>query len=286
MSVQYGQHPDGTAEIEPRALKIAIAGKGGVGKTTVTSLLAGHYAAQGRDVLAIDADPSPCLGAALGFPNQKLDKLLPLSEMEDLIAERTGTAKNGESGGFFKLNPRVSDLPDRLSQVHNGVRLLLLGAVQQGGLGCFCPASTLLQQLVRHIMLARDEVILLDLYAGVEHLGRSTADSVDVMLVVAEPTLRSLQIVAQITKMAADIGITNLLLVGNKVNSDADLRFIEDSLPNMPICGFLGNSKLAVNADRSGESLYGLDGNLASSIAVIAAAAEETCRDQLPAAMN
>ena len=135
-------------------------------------------------------------------------------------------------------------------------------------------------------MLARDEVILLDLYAGVEHLGRSTADSVDVMLVVAEPTLRSLQIVAQITKMAADIGITNLLLVGNKVNSDADLRFIEDSLPNMPICGFLGNSKLAVNADRSGESLYGLDGNLASSIAVIAAAAEETCRDQLPAAMN
>lgn len=137
-------------------LKIAISGKGGVGKTTLTGLLAHHYAKQGRRVLAIDADPSPCLGPALGFSESALLDLLPISEMAELIAERTGSDPRAGSGGMFKLNPRVSDIPERFSASLGNIRLLLLGAVQQGGSGCICPASTLLKQLVRHVLLERD----------------------------------------------------------------------------------------------------------------------------------
>ncbi len=251
-------------------MKIAITGKGGVGKTTLTSLLACHYAARGRAVLAIDADPSPCLGPALGFPTDKLLELTPIAEMRELIAERTGSSLGEAAGNFFKLNPRVSDLPERFSQEHNGIRLLLLGAVQQGGAGCICPASTLLKQLVRHVMLQRHEVVLLDLYAGVEHLGRGTAEAVDVMLEVAEPTHRSMRTVAQIRALAADIGIERLLLVGNKTGSEADRRFFSENSPGIPLIGCLDASPAAVAADRSGQVLYGLDRQLATDIAAIA----------------
>lgn len=251
-------------------MKIAITGKGGVGKTTLTSLLACHYAAQGRAVLAIDADPSPCLGPALGFAADKLLELTPIAEMRELIAERTGSNLGEAAGNFFKLNPRVSDLPDRFSQEHNGIRLLLLGAVQQGGAGCICPASTLLKQLVRHVMLQRDEVVLLDLYAGVEHLGRGTAEAVDVMLVVAEPTHRSMRTVAQIRVLAADIGIENLLLVGNKASSEADRSFFEEYAQGIPLIGCLDVSPEAVTADRSGQVLYALDHRLVAEVTVIA----------------
>jgi CO dehydrogenase maturation factor len=254
-------------------MKIAVVGKGGVGKTTLTSLLACHYASLGRPVLAIDADPSPCLGPALGFPAEKLLALSPIAEMRELIAERTGTAQEAV-GAFFKLNPRVNDLPERFSQVHAGVRLLLLGAVQQGGAGCICPASAMLKQLVRHVMLARDEVVLLDLYAGVEHLGRGTAEAVDVMVAVAEPTHRSLRTVAQIMVLAADIGITRLVLVGNKAMGEADRRFFAEFAPDVPVIGCLDASIEAITADRSGKTLYGLDPRLAASVGEIAAELE------------
>ncbi len=257
-------------------MKIAVAGKGGVGKTTLTSLLARHYAAQGRPVLAIDADPSPCLGPALGFPPEKLLAISPIADMADLIAERTG-AKPGESAGaYFKLNPRVNDLPERFSATHAGIRLLLLGAVQQGGSGCICPASSLLKQLVRHVMLARNEVVLLDLYAGVEHLGRGTAEAVDIMLAVAEPTHRSLRTVAQIRALAEDIGIKNLMLVGNKSMSDDDRRFFAENTPDLPLIGCLELSPKAVDADRSGRALYELDSSLAVATAELAARIEES----------
>ena len=249
-----------------KALKIAVAGKGGVGKTTLTSLLAGYYASQGKKVLAIDADPSPCLGPALGFPQARLEALVPLSEMADLIAERTGSGR----GGFFKLNPRVQDLPEKLSATSDGVRLLLLGSVQQGGGGCFCPASTLLQQLVTNLMLSRDELVLLDLYAGVEHLGRATADSVDAMLAVAEPTRRSLNTALQIKQLATDIGIGNVFLVGNKVTSVEDQRFFLENPTGLPLAGVLPASGRAVLADRSGSSLWDLDPSLHPQVAAIA----------------
>lgn len=250
-------------------MKIAVVGKGGVGKTTLTSLLACHYASLGRPVLAIDADPSPCLGPALGFPAEKLLALSPIAEMRALIAERTGATQEAQ-GAFFKLNPRVNDLPDRFSQVHAGVRLLLLGAVQHGGAGCICPASAMLKQLVRHVMLARDEVVLLDLYAGVEHLGRGTAEAVDVMVAVAEPTHRSLRTVAQIKVLAADIGITRLVLVGNKAASADDRRLFAELAPDLPLIGCLGASTEAIAADRTGKTLYSLDAGLAASVAAIA----------------
>lgn len=255
-------------------MKIAIAGKGGVGKTTLASLLACHYAAQGRPVLAIDADPAPCLGPALGFPTDQLLDLSPIADMKDLIAERTGAGAEG-AGAFFKLNPRVSDLPDRFSARHNGIRLLLLGAVQQGGSGCICPASALLKQLVRHI--------LLDLYAGVEHLGRGTAETVDAMVAVAEPTHRSLRTAAQIKVLAEDVGINNILLVGNKVAGETDRAFLVDNSPDLPLIGCLHASPQALQADRSGQTLYSLDSALAATVAAIALNLETRCHTLQPA---
>lgn len=251
-------------------MKIAITGKGGVGKTTLTSLLACHYAAQGRPVLAIDADPSPCLGPALGFPAADLLDLRPIADMQELIAERTGTGLQQGAGAYFKINPRVADLPERFSKVHQGIRLLLLGAVQEGGAGCICPASTLLKQLVRHVMLERDEVVLLDLYAGVEHLGRGTAEAVDVMLTVAEPTNRSMGTVRQIKALAADIGVHHLFLVGNKAAGAEDREFFARNAPDMPLIGCLDLSPAAMAADRSGKVLYHLSPQLAAEAALIA----------------
>ncbi len=150
--------------------KIAITGKGGVGKTTLAALLAHIYARQGRTVIAIDADPAGGLAGALGFPPELAENLTPISEMDDLIYERTG-AKPGSYGGFFSLTPRVDDIPDRFSIVHNGVRLLKLGTLEKGGSGCLCPENALLKALVTHLLLYRGEMLIMDMEAGVEHLG-------------------------------------------------------------------------------------------------------------------
>ncbi len=251
-------------------MKIAVAGKGGVGKTTLASLLACHYARRGRRVLAIDADPSPCLGPALGFPEEALLDLRPIAEMKELISDRTGAPAAQGAGAWFKLNPSVGDLPDRFSRVHRGIRLLLLGAVQDGGAGCICPASALLKELVRHVMVQRDELVVLDLYAGVEHLGRGTAEAVDVMLAVAEPTHGSMRTVRQIRALAADIGIRDVLLVGNKADGEGDRRFFAANAPDIPLAGCLPLTPEARVADRGGQVLYDLAPGLAVGVAAIA----------------
>ena len=148
-------------------MKIAVSGKGGVGKTTLSALLAQSFADAGQQVLAADADPAPCLAEALGFPDELRAQLLPIVEMDDLIEERTG-AKPGTSGGFFTLNPRVDDIPERFSVEHRGVRLLEMGAVDMGGSGCICPESAMLKTLFTHLMFRKDDVLILDMYAG-EH---------------------------------------------------------------------------------------------------------------------
>ncbi len=236
-------------------MKIAITGKGGVGKTTLAALLAQAYADQGRDVLAVDADPSPCLAGALGFPAELRARLHPIAEMDDLIYERTG-ARPGTVGGFFTLNPRVDDLPERFSVVHRGVRLLEMGAVDVGGSGCICPESAMLKTLFTHLLFRKEDVLLLDMYAGVEHLGRATVDFVDAMLVVVEPTRRSLGTALQIKKLANDIGLTRLYLVGNKVRNDEEVRFFEKETPDLPLLGHLTADLKVQEADRLGLPVY------------------------------
>jgi CO dehydrogenase maturation factor len=236
-------------------MKIAITGKGGVGKTTLTALLAQVYANQGRQVLAVDADPSPCLAGALGFPDELRAELHPIAEMDALIEERTG-AKPGTVGGFFTLNPRVDDIPERFSVLHQGVRLLEMGSVDFGGSGCICPESAMLKTLFTHLLFRKDDVLLLDMYAGVEHLGRATVDFVDAMIVVVEPTRRSLGTAAQIKKLAEDIGLSRLWLVGNKVRNDEEAKFLESESPGLPVLGFLPADLKVQEADRLGIPVY------------------------------
>ena len=236
-------------------MKLALSGKGGVGKTTLAALLAQVYAGAGRAVLAVDADPSPCLAGALGFPAELRARLRPIAEMDALIEERTG-AKPGTVGGFFTLNPRVDDIPDRFSVVHRGVRLLEMGSVDTGGSGCICPESAMLKTLFTHLLFRKDDVLILDMYAGVEHLGRATVDFVDAMLVVVEPTRRSLGTAAQIKQLAADIGLTRLWLVGNKVRDEDEAAFLRAETPGLPVLGFLPADLQVQEADRLGLPVY------------------------------
>jgi CO dehydrogenase maturation factor len=236
-------------------MKLAISGKGGVGKTTLTALLAQGYADAGRQVMAVDADPSPCLAGALGFPEELQAKLKPISEMDELIEERTG-AKPGTVGGFFSLNPIVDDIPEKFSVLHRGVRLLEMGSVDVGGSGCICPESAMLKTLFANLMFRKDDVLLLDMYAGVEHLGRATADFVDAMLVVVEPTRRSIGTAAQIKKLANDIGLTRLFLIGNKVRNNDESDFLNSQGIGMPLLGSLPADMAVQEADRLGIPVY------------------------------
>lgn len=236
-------------------MKIAITGKGGVGKTTLSALLAQAYADAGRQVLAVDADPSPCLAGALGFPEDLRKKLHPISEMDDLITERTG-ARPGSVGGFFTINPRVDDIPDRFAVSHRNVRLLEMGAVDLGGSGCICPESAMLKTLFTHLLFRKDDILILDMYAGVEHLGRATVDFVDGMVVVVEPTRRSLGTAAQIKKLANDIGLTRLWLVGNKIRNAEEAEFLQHETPDLPVLGYLPADLAVQEADRLGIAVY------------------------------
>lgn len=238
-------------------MKIAISGKGGVGKTTLSALLAQVYADQGRQVLVTDADPSPCLAGALGFPQELRDKLHPIAEMDELIEERTG-AKPGTIGGFFTLNPRVDDVPERFSVVHRGVRLLEMGSVDLGGSGCICPESAMLKTLFTHLLFRKDDILILDMYAGVEHLGRATVDFVDALIIVVEPTRRSLGTAHQIKRLAQDIGLNRLWLVGNKVRSDEEAKFLQTEAAafSMPVLGWLPADLGVQEADRLGIPVY------------------------------
>jgi len=211
-------------------MKIAITGKGGVGKTTLSSVLARLYAEEGKRVLAADVDPDANLGLALGFSEEELENLTPISEMGALIAERTGADKDN-FGKLFKLNPKVDDIPDKFSVEKNGVMLLIMGTVETGGSGCVCPEHVLLKRVVSNLIMGRDEVVILDMEAGLEHLGRGTTDFVERFIVVIEPGARSIQTYKKIKQLAADLGVPKVSVVANKVRNEADRDFLQERIP-------------------------------------------------------
>jgi len=227
-------------------MKIAISGKGGVGKTLLASLLSKTFAEAGYSVLAIDGDPDANLAANLGFPHPA--EITPISELSDLIEERTG-ARPGQSAPFFKLNPKVDDLPENYSVKHDGIKLMVMGRVKRGGTGCYCPEGALLQALLTHLLVQRDEVVILDMEAGIEHLARGTAKAVDKLIVVVEPSRRSIETAYRIYKLARDIGLQNIAVVGNKIKSQSEKEFLVTSVPDLEFLGFIPYDQAVVDAD-------------------------------------
>jgi CO dehydrogenase maturation factor len=217
-------------------MKIAVTGKGGVGKTTIVGLMARILRDAGNKVLAIDADPDMNLPTILGIPEDT--PITPIIELKELIAERTGT-EVGKSAPFFTMNPKVDDIPDKYCVEHEGIKLLAMGTVNIGGGGCACPQNAFLKTLLSHLMLQRKEWVLLDMEAGIEHLGRGTALGVDEMIAVVEPSQASLETAHRVKKLAQDIGIKQIKLIGNKVQSDAEERFLASRTQDFEMLGYL-----------------------------------------------
>jgi len=215
-------------------MKIAIGGKGGTGKTTLAALLALSFRDDGNDVIAVDADPDANLATTMGYP--EAEKITPIVEMKALIEERTG-AKPGGWGAFFKLNPRVDDVPERFITEHKGIKILLMGTVYEPATGCMCPENVFLKELTAHLILYRDEVLIMDMEAGIEHLGRGTAESMDAFLVVVEPSKQSIESGKRIINLAKKLGIPKVAVVINRFNSKDDIDFIINILPGVPIAG-------------------------------------------------
>jgi CO dehydrogenase maturation factor len=249
-------------------MKIAIAGKGGVGKTTLSGVMARYLADKGHKVLTIDADPDANLASALGFPPDLLKGITPLASMTPLVQERTGSQK-GTFGGVFKLNPKVDDLPDAYSVTHEGVKLLILGNIPQAEGGCFCPENVLLKGLLHHILIKRNEVVIIDMEAGLEHLTRGSTKHVDAFIIVVEPGQRSIATARQIFRLAQDLGVKKVYAVGNKVASSEDRRLIEEGLNEIPFLGHLSFNQQVIEADKRGMSPYDLDGTIKKEVQAI-----------------
>jgi len=249
-------------------MKIAVSGKGGVGKTTLASILARLYANEGRTVLAADVDPDANLGLALGFTPDEMDGITPISEMSALIAERTGSTPESY-GKFFKINPKVDDIPDRFALEKNGVKLLVMGTVDTGGGGCVCPENIMIKRVISNLVISRGEVVILDMEAGIEHLGRGTADFVDSFIVVIEPGERSIQTYKKVKTLARDIGITNIGVVANKVRSEDDKAFLTERIPASELLGFIRYNPDVIEADRRAESPFDVSRSTVDEIRAI-----------------
>ena len=234
-------------------MKVAITGKGGVGKTTFAACLARLYADEGRKVLCADVDPDANLGLALGFSEDDLAKITPITEMKALIQERT---EADQFENFFKINPKVDDLPDMLAQEVNGVKLLLMGTVKTGGAGCVCPEHVILKRLLSHLIIQRDEVVIMDMEAGLEHLSRGTTDLVDQFIVVVEPGARSIQTYHSVQRLAKDLGVNKVSVVANKVRDENDEAFIREQVPEEDLLGIIHYSGAVSDADRRCASPY------------------------------
>lgn len=250
-------------------MKIAIAGKGGAGKTTLAACLARLLGREGKKVFAIDADPNTNLAISLGFSPEEAQTFTPIIEMKQLIEERTG-AKPGSMGAFFSLNPSVDDIPDRFKKEFKGVEFLLVGAFREPSSGCYCPENALLKALLMNIMLKRDETVILDMEAGFEHLTRGTAEAFDAMIIVIEPSIRTVITARRIRALAEKTGIKKIFYVANKVRNEEDDRFIEKETENDFLLGKISMSDGIMAADREGKSPFDTDVALVEEIKNIA----------------
>lgn len=234
-------------------MKIAVTGKGGVGKTTFSSILARLYAEEGKSVLAADVDPDANLGLALGFTEEEVESITPISEMKNLVQERTNASPDGR---FFKINPKVDDIPDKYAKTCNGVKLLVLGTVDTAGAGCVCPEHVILRRLISHLVLHSDDVVIMDMEAGLEHLGRGTAQDMEQFVVVIEPGARSIQTYKNVKRLATQLGIKHVRVVANKVRNVEDEAYIRERIPEEDLLGFMHYNQDVIDADRKGQSPY------------------------------
>jgi len=236
-------------------MKIAITGKGGVGKTTISALLSYVYASEGKKVIAVDADPDANLPQALGVPKSEAENIVPIAEMEELVEERTG-AKPGTSGGIFKINPKVDDIPEGFGYKIDGITLLVMGKSKTAASGCYCPENALLRRLLKHLITERDEVVIVDMEAGIEHLTRGTAEGVDAFIVVVEPGQRSLQTAEAVKQLAEGLKVKKVFVIANKIRKEEDIRFIKDALGGIEFLGTMAFNNDIMESDIKGLPSY------------------------------
>lgn len=249
-------------------MKIAITGKGGVGKTTLSSALCHIFASEGKRVIAVDADPDANLPQALGLSPSTIATLKPITEMKDLIEQRTG-AKAGSYGGVFKLNPRVDDLPEKIGYQMGNITLLLMGSFKSASSGCYCPENVLLKRLLKHLVVDRDEVVIVDMEAGIEHMTRGTAEAVTAFIVVVEPGSRSIQTAMLVKDMAKAMGVLNVFVVANKVRGEADINYIKSKIADLKLLGTINYDSSLVDADIAETNAFKPSSYLASAVKAI-----------------
>jgi CO dehydrogenase maturation factor len=249
-------------------VKIAVGGKGGVGKTTISAVLARLFAQDGFEVLAVDADPNTSLCGAFGV--SPADSPQPLIEMKQLIAERTGTDKDAV-GAYFRLNPKVHDLPEKFSievagDGQKGVKVLVLGAIKHGGAGCACPEGAFLKAMLTHTILQRRELVLVDLAAGPEFLGRASIQGIDALIIVVEPGSRSLETAVNIARMGRELGVKNVVGIANKITDASQIEAIKSRLPDLNILTNIDYSAEIQKTDLGGGNIFTADSEVVKKI--------------------